>query len=205
MLLAQPAGGTGGHATYPHTKQVCLPAARAGAGFCAQPGNLLFVLSSLLLRQADLGAAARFRVQEFTCSSGWSSIRHAMLEVGDPHVTDWLLMLVGTKPACKPLTGDTKGCEAANRALLIALWLWTEGTKVTPISDVLISVLTASKHVLSFHIPELNGSAAANQPVPGICACITGKPEGLAACYSNKLASPQSGRLSFETGSLCKV
>lgn len=125
-------------------------------------------------------------------------------EMGDPHVTHQLLMLVGTKPACKPPT-DTEGCEAANRALLIALWLWTEGTKVTPISDVLISVLTASKHVLSFHIPELNGSAAASQAVPGICARITGKPEGLAACYSNKLASPQSGRLSFTTGSLCKV
>lgn len=202
MLLAQPARGTVGHATYPHTKQVCLPAARAGAGFCAQPGNLLFVSSlpgrSRCSSQVQ-GAGVHLQL--------WLELdtpRDAT-EVGDPHVTDQLLMLVGTKPACKPLTGDTKGCEAANRALLIALWLWTEGTKVTPISDVLISVLTASKHVLSFHIPELNGSAAASQPVPGICARITGKPEGLAACYSNKLASPQSGRLSFETGSLCKV
>lgn len=140
----------------------------------------------------------------------WPEFR--AVEMGGPQAfrTDKPLMLMGTEDSrsqldCKALT-DIEGSGAARQSIACCpLPLDRRDKSDTHLRSFCFSTNTASSHRLSLQVLDQHGSTAAAQALLGICAHIVSKPERLPECYSNKFASPQSDRLSYKTGSLCKV
>lgn len=159
-------------ATDAHTKQVCLPAVRAGFQFCTWPVNLGFGFVSpppLSGRRSWCNCQLRFAGAHLQL---WPEFR--AVEMGGPQAfrTDKPLMLMGMEDSCsqldcKALT-DIEGSGAARQSIACCpLPLDRRDKSDTHLRSFCFSTNAASSHTLSLQVLDQHGSAGSSPGSPG--------------------------------------